>query len=334
MHSQKRSIPVSEAVRRLRNCSPSLDWCDKATFLTQFSLAMYRSGHSQAFREVVLTRAVSKYKDMLTKHTEGRKVMYRSKQERESEKQARGGNLQNSNWFSALGYRASITLPASKDDKLVSLVKSRLNAVNVKDILVCADGGQVSCSAVVKSNPFPRSDCNRSDCLMCLQEPSKGGCTKSGACYTISCSRLPCREILEGEVDREGDMLVPMAQYAGETARTPYTRGAGHLALYTGSEAEKKKSFMWRHCQTVHGGVAGPEYGVKDFRMDLVAPFKDPLSRVLREALEIQTLENNDIGWRSLQQDGRKIHCMNSKQEYHQNVIPMNVQIRGNLQNF
>ena len=96
-------------------------------------------------------------------------------------------------------------------------------------------------------------------------------------------------------MDRDGDRLVPMAQYSGETARTPYTRGAGHLALYTGSEAEKKKSFMWRHCETVHGGVAGPEQGVRDFKMTLVAPYKDPLSRVLREALEIQNLDNNDL---------------------------------------
>ena len=197
-----------------------------------------------------------------------------------------------------------------------------------------ADGGQVSSSSVVKSNPFPRSDCNRGDCLMCHHEPSRGKCTKSGACYTVSCNRSPCRDILEGEVDRDGDMLVPMAQYAGETARTPYTRGARHLALYTGSEAERKKSFMWRHCETVHGGVTGPENGVGDFKMDLVAPFKDPLSRVLREALEIQNLENNDIGWRSVEHDGRRVHCLNSKQEYYQNVIPRSVQIRGNLQDF
>ena len=137
---------------------------------------------------------------------------------------------------------------------------------------------------------------------------------------------------MEGEDDREADMMIPMAQYTGETARTPYTRGAGHLSLYKGSDAERKKSFMWRHCEAMHGGTTGDDGGLKDFRMDLVAPYKDPLARVLREALEIQNLENNDLGWRSIAQDGRKVHCLNSKQEYHQNVIPRSVQIRGNLQ--
>ena len=72
--------------------------------------------------------------------------------------------------------------------------------------------------------------------------------------------------------------------------------------------------------------------GMGDFKMDLVSLHRDPLSRVLREALEIQELENNELGWRSVEQDGRKMHCLNSKQEYFQNVIPRTIQIRGNLQ--
>ncbi len=65
--------------------------------------------------------------------------------------------------------------------------------------------------------------------------------------------------------------------------------------------------------------------------MDLIAPYKDPLARVLREAMEIQELENKEMGWTSLERDGRKAKCMNSKQEYYQNEIPRSVQMRGNL---
>ena len=75
----------------------------------------------------------------------------------------------------------------------------------------------------------------------------------------------------------------------------------------------------------------GARNGVLDLKMDLIAPYKDPLARVLREAMEIQELENKEIGWTSVEQDGRKAQCMNSKQEYYQNVIPRNIQIRGNL---
>ena len=59
-----------------------------------------------------------------------------------------------------------------------------------------------------------------------------------------------------------------MAQYAGETARTPYTKGSRHLALYTGS----------------------------DFKMDITSHHRDPLSRVLKEAIDIQNLENGEAG--------------------------------------
>ncbi len=120
------------------------------------------------------------------------------------------------------------------------------------------------------------------------------------------------------------DIQVPLAQYTGETSRTPYTRGARHLSLYTGSQSEKSKSFMWRHCEAAHGGVLGSQNGVCDYKMDLIAPYKDPLARVLREALEIQKMENMEIGWRSVEKDGRKVQCLNSKQEYHQNVIHSN----------
>ena len=127
------------------------------------------------------------------------------------------------------------------------------------------------------------------------------------------------------------DKQVPLAQYTGETSRTPYSRGHKHLSLYTGSETEKSKSFMWRHCEAVHGGVFGSQNGVGDFRMDLIAPYKDPLARVLWEALEIQKMENKELGWRSVEHDGRKTKCLNSKQEYYQNVIPRSVQISGNI---
>ena len=105
MNSQKRSILVAEGVRRLKNCSPSLGWAHKAAHLTELSLAMFRSGHSQAFREVVLGRAIAKYKDMLLKHELEGRCMYGSRSEREMMMMSKGGKCNNSNWFAALGYK-------------------------------------------------------------------------------------------------------------------------------------------------------------------------------------------------------------------------------------
>ena len=114
------------------------------------------------------------------------------------------------------------------------MVQSRLEQGGFKDIIVYSNGGQVTSSSVVKSNPFPRLHCERKECLMCSVEPSKGKCTRAGACYTITCNRLPCKDLLEGEVGRLGDLEVPMHRYSGESSRTLYTRGATHLTLYTG----------------------------------------------------------------------------------------------------
>ena len=58
------------------------------------------------------------------------------------------------------------------------------------------------------------------------------------------------------------------------------------------------------------------------------------MARVLKEAIEIQNLENGELGWRSVAESGRKVICLNSKQEYFQNVIPRTVQMRGNLHEF
>ena len=174
----------------------------------------------------------------------------------------------------------------------MSMVRSRIEGAGIKNILVTSDGGQVVSSSVVKSNPFPRMDCERFNCMVCWEGPSGGKCAKSGACYTIKCNRPPCRVISEGEGDRACDLQVPMAQYAGKTARTPYTRGSRHLELYTGSVNERSKSFMWRHCVGTHGGVLGDHGGRGDFKMDIISHHRDPLTRVLKEAIEIQNLEN------------------------------------------
>ena len=131
MTNQKRSILVAEAVRRMKNCSPSMNWKDKAHHLTMFSLPMYRSGHSHAFRDIVLTKAVSKYVNMMTNHGNGSKVMYRSKEERELEVSEKGGRDRNSNWFGKLGYKAALALPATKEDKLVGIIRKSQKIIKV-----------------------------------------------------------------------------------------------------------------------------------------------------------------------------------------------------------
>ena len=255
--------------------------------------------------------------------------MYKNKADRIAKRMEKGGENQNSNWFSKLGYKAVITLPATSQDQLIKRVKENLQKANIKDILVTSDGGEQVCNSVVRSNPFPRENCGR-ECMVCVFQPSNGQCSKSGVCYEISCNRAPCRQLDENEEGHESERdLPPLAKYAGESSRTAYTRGTKHLQLYRGTMKQKTNSFMWRHCEETHEGIMGEEDGLRDFKMDVVEQYKDPLSRQLRESLEIVDLENRELGWRP--EFGRKIVCMNSMMEYFQCEISRTVHSKGNL---
>ena len=63
---------------------------------------------------------------------------------------------------------------------------------------------------------------------------------------------------------------------------------------------------MWRHALEAHGGVIGPLNGLKDFSMKVTGTFKDPLTRILNEAVRIKDLE-----------DEPSVNCLNSKGEYY-----------------
>ena len=83
--SKKRSILLEEGLRRLRNCSPELEWKEKVVFLHRFSGDLKRSGHVSSFRRTVLRRVIIKYKTDLTNHVEGNRLLYRPKAERDQQ---------------------------------------------------------------------------------------------------------------------------------------------------------------------------------------------------------------------------------------------------------
>ena len=56
-----------------------MDWEVKCDLVNNFSLDMWRAGHSQSFREVVVSKAIAKYKASLSRHMEGERPMYRNR---------------------------------------------------------------------------------------------------------------------------------------------------------------------------------------------------------------------------------------------------------------
>ena len=82
----KRSILLEEGSRRLRNCSPELEWEDKVVHLNRLSSEMKNSGHSESFRRTILQRVVSKYENSLSNHQEDKVNMYRTREERKKKR--------------------------------------------------------------------------------------------------------------------------------------------------------------------------------------------------------------------------------------------------------
>ena len=110
---RKRSILLEEGLRRLRNCSPELEWTDKVVFLNRFSSDMKRSGHNASFRKTVLCRVVKRYQADLSNHLEGRKCQYRSRRERIEQNHLNKKNSQKDTWFRSSGATSILTVPAT-----------------------------------------------------------------------------------------------------------------------------------------------------------------------------------------------------------------------------
>jgi hypothetical protein len=81
----KHSILLEEGSRRLRNCSPELEWETKVFHLNRLSSEMKKSGHSQTFRSTILHRVAVKYiVSCFPVQPSGREKEYVQKEERKT----------------------------------------------------------------------------------------------------------------------------------------------------------------------------------------------------------------------------------------------------------
>ena len=180
-------------------------------------------------------------------------------------------------------------------DSLTKIMKtickkfSEESNINVK---VVTRGGN-KMTRDLKSNPLRKGGCGREECMVCSTW-GKGDCSRSGAGYRITCLECPKVKI--------------KAEYEGETARNPYSRGMEHLRDL---ENMCEKSPLWKHCSIQHEGRK------VQFKMDALRAFKYPMVRQVNEGARVRLTEA-DV-------------CMNSKSEFHQPGIVRVVLVRGNV---
>ena len=158
---------------------------------------MAEAGHKEDFRDMVTTRVVAKYANSLRNHhremegSEGGKVMYRTKREREEQWRREGGKPTKSNWFRSAGYTSVLCVPATKGSELASRVTKVLETLPSPDGLkprVQEVPGRSVTASLTKSNPFPRSTCGRQQCPWTGRgEECKEKCYQDSICYYAVC---------------------------------------------------------------------------------------------------------------------------------------------------
>ena len=218
-------------------------------------------------------------------------------------------------WFRTGGFTSTLTVPVTPDGALADKVKKNLDKGRQPlgtRIKVLEDGGISAQQGAVKSNPFPRQECARPDCLLCFQKDGEDvgmSCEKCNVGYEAECSRCPAR-----------------FAYIGETSRTAYTRLKEHLGAYRAAAAAKVpampnhgaglrlnrngkeedvKSWMWEHSRDHHGGVVGAGEGKDDYKAKVTGKFQKCLQRQVDEDIRMQVFEKGGG------------HLSDSKKEYY-----------------
>ena len=126
---------------------------------------------------------------------EGR-PMWRNKEERRTQLSIKGSKNDKTAWFTKLGYSNVIVIPATPNGELTEIVSKVMKGTAAPlgfKTLVMEDGGRSVRTDLVRTNPFPvKTGCDRTGCMMCEIEPSRGKCWVSNCTYQITCNKSPC----------------------------------------------------------------------------------------------------------------------------------------------
>ena len=146
-------------------------------------------------------------------------------------------------------------------------------------------GGR-SVRSLLCRNPWA-GPCSDPKCMVCSTN-GRGNCGRTGCTYTIQCGdcrddgpdTVPINEEEEG-VRRPGQGVVGVpctALYHRESGQSAYTRGLGHKKDI---HKKNKKNTMVRHQDLYHNSEE------VQFTMSVASVHRDPLSRQLRERVDI-----------------------------------------------
>ena len=252
----KRSVLIQEGLRRMYNCTPNLPLAMRANVLQEFAASMMLSGHSESFREYVLTAVMRKYEKDLQAYNEGAKPLYRKKSDRtDNSVQTKSKTA----WLEKVGHNNLMVIPNTPGSKLLKHIKQKLQNIDEPEgikTLFREDGGIAGKQLLCRSDPFPRRNCSDTMCMMCSSgNDTLAKCRVSNVNYEIECKC--CNKV-----------------YIGTTSRNCRVRGKEHASNGT--------STINKHAAFCHPTDRGNQY-----EMRIVRHFNDPLTRQVHEAVKI-----------------------------------------------
>ena len=308
----KNSIRASltqEVVRRLKSCSEAVKMDEKQEILSTFGQKLINSGHSLASAQFILVHGTVKYVEMVRKsklpkndpdfkplhcardfeicNRKLRKLLAKTGWYDDNELNKKTNwrvNLPN-NWagekpsqFKLKGMRFStiMQVPNSKNGALVKLLSRAEPKLAVKS------GYQVK--MVEKSGKplhklFPADvsscKCHKALCEVCSNHSGKGPslCGVKSVVYSSICLECDAEHKKNPNVKHKGI-------YIGQTYRTLAERALEHRRSY---RRQERSSFMFKHWFLEHSDATE----APKFRFNVIQHFKDPLSRMVKEAVLI-----------------------------------------------
>ena len=142
----------------------------------------------------------------------------------------------------------------------------------------------------MKPGVLQTRNCGDTDCAMYAQEGCGSVCRKSNINYRDSCTLPPCTTAESAD----------NSCYHGESSRNIFSRGIEHHSTYI---KKKDNSFINNHQMDMHDGAPA------QFKVTVLSQHKDPMSRVIQEAMNIKNYQDKGL------------NCLNSKAEYRQAPI-------------
>ena len=279
-----------------------MSWEEKGTHLTEFAKEMKNSGHKEKFRQEVMTRAVKKYEKDLRDHENRTKNMYRNREERELEKEQKGGEMKKDSWFRKKEVRGQqkttsiLRVPYTAGilkQKMANILK-RVKQPKGTHAVAHEDNGDKLHHQLLRPDPFPASTCGRTECKTKVKGVAgecKGTCWQNHVNYTVMCKKCE-----EDRIQRSNTNSDKKHIYLGETSRGCFTRFSDEKKACR----PKTKNFMYQHVIEKHEGDIGNEFVIKRENID-----KDPMRRVIRESVRIRRAEEDE-----------SIILMNTKEEH------------------